>query len=458
MKIYKKFTLFGIGTYLILAFFALFFYLERTAFVDISFHLFYILKDGTYTIQNNRFGSIFTQIFPLIGSKVGLSLTSIMKLYSVGFVLYYSIIFLIITRLLRSNRFGVLMVLLSTVMVTDTFYWIQSELPQGLAFMVLYFALIYSTLKNQLVQKWYFYPIQYAFLIFLVFFHPLLAIPFIFCSLFVFIHFKNIGYLFKSGLLFYLIILIIKSLFFKTAYDSNAMGGLSNFVRLFPNYFSIPSNIQFLLDLAQKYYILSAMLVFMIYMYNKTKQYIKMGLMVSFFIGYTLLVNVSYPEGASDFYIENLHLPLSIFVIMPLVFDFPKLSASKILAFLSLIVLVRVSHIAVNHTIYTQRIKLLQNYLNETYSEDNKKIVTSEDHFPMDTLIMSWATPYEIWLLSTTQLGETRSIMITDNVKEVEWTAGSRDKFVTKWGAFHYSELPKQYFILNDTSTYEFRY
>lgn len=127
----------GSITYIILAILAVILYIERTAFLDISFHLFYILKDGNFAIQNNRFGAFMTQLFPLIGSKIGLPLDVIMKLYSVGFVLYYFSIFLIITKFLKVQKFGIVLLLFSTLMVADTFYWIQSELPQGIAFMIL---------------------------------------------------------------------------------------------------------------------------------------------------------------------------------------------------------------------------------------------------------------------------------------------------------------------------------
>lgn len=51
----------GSLTYIVLGILALVFYLERTAFLDISFHLFYILKDGDFAIQNNRFAAALTQ-------------------------------------------------------------------------------------------------------------------------------------------------------------------------------------------------------------------------------------------------------------------------------------------------------------------------------------------------------------------------------------------------------------
>lgn len=453
-----KYTLkIGIFTYLILAIFSLVFYLERTAFLDISFHLFYILKDGEFAIQNYRFGAFLTQLFPLVGSKIGLPLHTIMKLYSVGFVLYYFIIFLVISVFLKSHKFGLILLLFSTLMVTDTFYWIQSEFPQGLAFMLLYFAVLFSIHNNRKYKQWLLFPVLAMMIVTIAFFHPLLIFPFLFCSIFLYIDHDSLRAYFKGGFLLYVFILVIKSLFFKTTYDSTAMSGVKNFMTFFPDYLSLASNKQFLSEVINKYYVLVLLFLGMTFWYIKTRKFIKAFLVTAFFGGYLLLVNVSYPQGADSFYLENLYLPLSIFVIIPFVLDV-KMDIKKYYVLLIMMVLgLRLVHIGLNHDLYTERVNLLKGYMHETKDLSQKKIVISEDNFPKDTLLMSWATPYEFWLLSTLSDGESRSIMITDNMSDVEWTKDYNNKFVTKWGAFDYSELSGRYFIFNDTTFYQFK-
>jgi len=445
----------GSITYIILAILAVILYIERTAFLDISFHLFYILKDGNFAIQNNRFGAFMTQLFPLIGSKIGLPLDVIMKLYSVGFVLYYFSIFLIITKFLKVQKFGIVLLLFSTLIVADTFYWIQSELPQGIAFMILYFATIYSMDNNEKLKNWLQLPVLATMLVTLAFFHPLLIFPFLFSTIFLYLDYPSQRNYLKGGFLFYFFLLLIKSLFFKTSYDSTAMGGIKNFIELFPDYLFLNSNKQFVLDIVNKYYLLVLVFLGMTYYYVKKSKFTKAFLIATFFIGYLLLVNVSYPKGAESFYLENLYLPLSIFVTLPYVFDL-KLNNKVYLSLLILILGISLLRISINHKIYSSRVALLENYMSETQYLPEKKIIITEKQFPMDTLMMSWATPYEFWLLSTTSKNETRSIMITDDINEVEWTKNYNKKFVTKWGAFDYSELPTKYFIFDDTTFYHF--
>jgi hypothetical protein len=173
----------GVLTYIILLIFALYFYLERTVFIDISFHLFYILKDDSFAIQNYRFAAAFTQLFPLMGSKMGLGLDNIAKLYSIGFGVFYFMIFTFIAYGLKLWRYAMIMLLFSTMMIAHTFYWIQSEFPQGLAMMVLYFALLdYIDKKPESHKIWF---LALGVLLFTVAFsHPLMIFPFAFFSLF----------------------------------------------------------------------------------------------------------------------------------------------------------------------------------------------------------------------------------------------------------------------------------
>jgi hypothetical protein len=89
----KWIGLFGLITLLALS---LVFYRERISFLDSSYHLFFLLKDGTFAIQNFRFVAIFTQSIPLLLSYLHLPLNAIAIGYSASYVLLQIAIFWII--------------------------------------------------------------------------------------------------------------------------------------------------------------------------------------------------------------------------------------------------------------------------------------------------------------------------------------------------------------------------
>jgi len=243
--LYKKILISGAVVYAALFILSLFFYEERTAFLDIAYHLFYIIKDGDFAIQNNRFGSCFTQFFPLIASKVNVDLQNIMKLYSIAFVILYASVFFIIMLGAKSYQFGLVMLLHSILMVTDTFFWIQSELPQGLAFLLLFFSFIIH--KKGFTTSIFYIPFVTIGILTLVFFHPLMLFPFLFIVAFFYGYDNNTRKpILKSLVVTFLGLLILKQVFFKAAYDSTAIGGLKNFVHHFPNYITLQSNKNFI--------------------------------------------------------------------------------------------------------------------------------------------------------------------------------------------------------------------
>jgi hypothetical protein len=132
----------GLITFILLFILSLYFYLERTVFVDIAYHTFYIIKDQTFAIQNYRFGATITQIFPLLATKLNLPLNNILIIYSSCFIIVYAFIYSIIVYPLKNLQLGWVLIGYLTLMMSDTFYWIQSEYQQGCALCLLFFPTI----------------------------------------------------------------------------------------------------------------------------------------------------------------------------------------------------------------------------------------------------------------------------------------------------------------------------
>ena len=80
--------------FLLLAIAAILFYKERL-FVDSSYYIFKSINDGWFHIEHGRTVLALSQIFPLIGKAFGLSLKSLLILYSIGQVIFFYLIFLL---------------------------------------------------------------------------------------------------------------------------------------------------------------------------------------------------------------------------------------------------------------------------------------------------------------------------------------------------------------------------
>lgn len=443
----------GILVYAVMAILSQVFYKERCIFMDISFHLFYILKDGDFAIQNFRFGAILTQVFPLVGAKLGLSLTAIMRLYSLAFVILPFSIFGFITFYLKNWRMGLVTMLFSILMVTHTFFWIQSEFGQGILIMTLYFSLLIHFENKDSATKIWHYTAHTILLFSLVFVHPLLVFPFLFVAIYLYL----INQLYLTTvigvILSFSTLYLLKFYFFRTSYDVGALSGMQNFASLFPDYLHIASNRRFLEYLIKDYYMIPLISLLVFSKYSKDKALIKGLFLIASLLGYTLLINVSYVQEVPQFYIENFYLPLSLMVIFPLVFEvWPKLSDRIFWTSMIIILVIRIIHICMAHDPYTVRLDWMRGYMESTDS----KLIVSDDKVPLDTLMMTWASPYEFWLLSEIETGNTRSIVIDQNPEIHRWASDKKNVFITKWGYFPYAELPKRYLTFKDSTAYEF--
>ncbi len=456
----KQILMAGIVSFTALLILSLLFYKERCLLTDNAFHLFYFAKAENFAIQNNRFGAIFTQAFPIFGIRLGASLDTVMQLYSISFIIYYFIIFFLIVRVFKNRELSLIMLLWPVLFVSHAFYWMLSELPQGIAFMLLFFAL-YKYVKTNHAKSFRWNFLLALLLIFLSGFHPLVLIPVVFVSLFFVIHSgdyrhaESKAFIFLTGV--FCLLVFVKSLLVPAAgYETSALGGVRNFIRLFPDYFTIQSTQDFLLNCLRLYYFIPLLLGIVTIHYFRKKQILKLLLLLISSFGYLLLVNVCYFENTPSHYIENLYYPLTIFLLFPLVYDvLPACRPVQVKLLLSLIIFAGLIRIYFMHQPYTTRLSWEKNYL---LQNQGKKLIVDNSLLPLDTLIDTWATPYEFWLLSTSETGNTASIIFTDSVdRYYYWLPENKTFFTTVDIKFPYEEFNNEYFNFTDTSRYTIR-
>lgn len=455
----KHVLIFGLIGYLALGTLAAYFYQERTIFLDSSFILFSIASTGEFAVQANRFGSALTQFFPWLGVNLHLPIRAVMILYSVGIVLYYFLCFYAAFKWLKNSKLALSILLINTFMVSYTFWWMQIEFAQGIALSVVFLA--FMTRERQW-QDYTAVEISAFFLLLvtLLYFHPLM--PFLLVYLLLFGLIDEQLKLPKKQL-WTVAMLSGVILFFKNyvmtiaAYDDQADRGISNFSTL-PNYFDIQSNYNFIEYCQKDYYLLPLGLLACLIVLSVQRKWKKLMLLAGMFFGYLLLVNVSYYQGMPQFHIESFYLPLSVFVILPLVFDvFPLIKKRPImLTLLGLILCIRIIHIGSLHKPYSNRLVLQNKMLDKLEKLDSKKLVLDQKDVPLDTLIMSWGSSFEFWLLSSLRNPEApRSIVIDEDPARFDWTMSNNSAFFTEWGIYNYADLPKRYFNFTDIGYYQ---
>ncbi len=462
----------GLAVYAMLAILALVFYRERTIFTDVAFHTVMILKEKTFFIQNQRFVAIFSQIFPLAAERLHLPLKGVLTAYSLGFIVYYCAVFVACTAWLRQWQMGLVMLLLSTLLVTDTFYWVQSELPQGLALLVFIFALLLRGHTPEGLSGWQL-GLLFGLWFTVLFAHPMLQFPVFFLLLF--FAQRNAATarihptLWVASAVFVAFILLIKNKILGPAkYDTEAMERLDNLYNLYPHYLHLPSNRDFMHWCLGDYFLLPLTFLALIVFYTWQKRWYKLLITSTFFLGYLLLVNVSFANGDRRFYLENLYLPLVLFVAVPFAFDLlPYILTQQkenpvrtkwAFGALAFLLVIRLFQITAAHQPWTDRLEWERQLLSSTAALAQPKIILPESQVPMDKLIISWGTSFEFMLLSSLESPDrTRMIAVDEDPGHLQWAADKRRAIITEWYVWDYDELPKRYFHPQDTSLYDLR-
>lgn len=444
----------GNASYSILLILAICWYQERSAFIDQAFHLFYLLKDGDFAIQNYRIVAYFSQVFPLVTAHYSSDFTLIAMSYSVGFVLinmfYFNLLFLVE----KSGKFALLLLLFNILLVAHTFFWIQSELPQTLSLMVVFYALVYILPKHSSVTKKAMILIAALSALLLIgFSHPLMIIPFLFMGFYLcysdYISLKS----FCSVSLGIILLYAIKFKYYSTEYDSGAMEGLKNFKYLFPDYLHLPTNKVFL-GMALKAHSLYWLIwtISVVYLVRKKSYFSILILATSTFL-YLLLINVSYPNNTEPFYLENLYLPISIFLLVVLIFNqkFPSIYRSKFTPLIVItIILYQLGQKICSAGFYKDRL----NYLKELRVDDScgPFAILDPKSLKMDLIMMPWASSYEFWVIGNLEKDLTRAKIISNPHFHF---CGYTEVLITQWGNITGDDLKKPFFAYTDLHGYQ---
>lgn len=453
-NIYKHTYKWGRFAYLILLLFAILFYKERSAYGDSAYHIFHIIKDDKFAIQNYRFGAFFTQLGPLLTSKLGLSLNVVMLSYSSIFILYYYICYVVCGGILKNYKWALVLLVSQLLFVTDTFYSMQSELPQGLAMMMVLFSCVSSYDLNikQIVPLLVIVVITVT----VAFFHPLLVMPFLFIVLFLMLDkyaVRDLKLLISTATLF-MITVLVKKYCYSTDYDTNTTWNAITAFKSMGNFWELPSHNRFIKYCIDNYYWIPFSFAITVVTYLIQRKWLKLPLYITSVLGYISLINICYHNVTpTDVYMENLYLSLALILAVPLLFDVlpsvqkPGFVASAVL----LVVVLGLVRIYNAHHTYTDR----QNWQRK-FMKDNPhpKLAVSTTRVPMHILQFFWATPYEFWLLSTTETDKTACIFITDMLENYEKEAiASKHAMFNGWGFVDYNQFPERYFRFTDTAS-----
>ena len=227
-------------------------------------------------------------------------------------------------------------------------------------------------------------------------------------------------------------------------YELEKIHSLSNIIYNLSHLASSGSLRQFLIDLKFDYLLWLVIFIFINIILLWKKQWLMSFVMSAASLIY-LLVVLAFNPVADGFYIQNMFLPLAFIVALPFLFYFINQLKPKDGALILVVIFsIRIGFIYAAHQKFTDRLNWYNSKIHQVRNGHDKFFFIPASTVPMDTLLMTWATPYETLLLSSLNSPDSTLVIKieADNAEVKNDTAG----IFPLWKP---EDFPDEYFNLN---------
>jgi hypothetical protein len=437
------------------------FALERVLFADASFILFRIVNSGSLQIQEQRYGSFITQCVPLFASLLGLPLKTIAVLYSLSFQLFYLAVALMLLYRFREKELAVLMSFYFLLFVSDTWFWMNNEVHQGIAWMFLLFGVSSAMRKKKThsVQQ----TIIFTLLAFLALYtHPLLVFPTSYLWLFLSSR-NNWVYTRKQTIFFSAILLLIAAskLYWSNSaashYDAEKLQGIKDLsFTAAINALHSPLAIEIVRRTITQYWIVPLLFLSGVIVLAVKKVWGLLLLIISYVLIYLVAICLIFTEF-TPFYTESELMPATIFLAAPFVyFILPRVNGRVELVLLSAIFLFRIGAITAAAPKWLTRKEWLFNTLEAMREQSITKAVIRETEASKKLLLLTWGTPTESLLASALQGENPQRTFVVDQAENFsQRMPPDKRTMIGSFEAIPFSALNPYYFRLDTTTGYK---
>ncbi len=450
-----------IGLFIVLFLGSLFFSLERILFSDSSFILFRIINQGILQPQEHRYGSFITQGFPLIAVKLHLPLSWIVFLYSASFNLFYLAVILILVLRFKEYSLAILMSFYFLLFVSDSYFWVNNEVHQGITWMFLFFGITLYLLKKN-VSLYIVIPFFLILAFLSIYTHPLVLFPILFLWLFFLLQ-KEKGDFTKPATIILSVILIVVciSKFFLSAktdhYDSDKLHVITHisFTNLFHALFS-PMAKEIFKRSFTNYWLVPVLFLAGIYSAIKIKKYKQVILATAFCLAYFIAVCLTY-QGFAAFYTESELMPATIIATAPFVYYvIPALKQKTTIIILTGIFLIRLVYIGIASEKFTERKNWLFATLKITREKNIRKGIIYNNEIKNTPLFLYWATPEESIIASALSKDKPNLTFVVGWPDDISQRL-PKDSYemISAYGSWGIHSTNTRYFSFDTTASYQ---
>lgn len=390
--------------FLCLTLLSIYFWKERQAF-DAAHYLFEIIDRKFFYVAHQRPIGIVSQVLPVLGVWLHLPLKAIAILYSLGDIIWYYLLFLLMAYKLETRRGIICLLLILSLTIRYSFFCPVTELLQGLALLPVWLALLGRSFRFR-------FPILISLMGIIIFSHPLLFYPLAFTfawwSLMRAEGAKSINSE-KSRLPKILwptlVILMALKFFLLDSYDHD-----KTFYPVVYNDYGFLKSLSFetVFDLmkviAANYTITTLLFLVTIAIYGMQRRIKSSLLLIAFVLGYVIIIAATHRFGGISNYSERMLLPISFMIAMAAagIISLSRVFVPKLMSFvgLSLVLLLHLDVLRITAKPYTLRVEQMESLTNMSRKIGIQKAIVDETLLDQNSFAMSgWSYPIEtLWI------------------------------------------------------------
>lgn len=458
----RKIAQLSLLVFLILLFISIYFYKERLLFLDCGHILFRILNEGALKIEERRYGSFITQGVPWLLQYLHAPIKWIAFLYSISFNVFYFLVACVLYRL-KKYELCLLLGVYFTAFVSDSFFWTNNEIHQGIAWLLLTWG-VYEALITAKKPPIVILLLVAPLLALSIWTHPLVMLSALFIWFFRLLQQRKRTPIKSTQIVLSLLICVLAYLKFDQSMHHGYDSGKIEIVTQYPwqkitQALHTPVMSYFLQSCFTIYWpcvLLS--LVGIAYML-KNKQYLLTAYCIAGILGYLLLLGITYPDVIQyRFYIESEYMGLAIFTMLPFIYGvLPQFKQRTGLIVLSVYFVISIMHILNSSSSFTPRTSLLASMYQKMEQKNiHKLIVTQMPTTATNVYMMTWGTPTESILYGCLK-GDTqqRTFIVMDSMQLRNFHTESTDTLLSCFEKKSIGKLASNYFHINHTETYD---
>jgi hypothetical protein len=390
--------------FLCLTLLSIYFWKERQAF-DAAHYLFEIIDRKFFYVAHQRPLGIVSQVLPVIGVWLHLPLKAVAILYSLGDIIWYYLLFLLMAYKLETRRGIICLLLILSLTIRYSFFCPVTELLQGLALLPVWLSLLGRSFRFR-------FPILISLMALIIFSHPLLFYPLAFTfawwSLMRAEGAKSINSE-KSRLPKILwpalVILIALKFFLLDSYDHDK----TFYPVVYNDYgflktLSIETVFDLMKVIAANYTITSLLFLVTIAIYAMQRRMKSSLLLIAFVLGYVIIIAATHRFGGISNYSERMLLPIPFMFAMAAagIISLSRVFVPKLMAFvgLSLVLLLHLDVLRITAKPYTLRVEQMESLTKMSRKIGIQKAIVDETLLDQNSFAMSgWSYPIEtLWI------------------------------------------------------------